>query len=61
MAAVDRPIRVLVADDSELFRELLSRVVASEPGFEVVAVAPNGDEAAAPRPADAGRTSSRWT
>jgi two-component system chemotaxis response regulator CheB len=42
----DRPIRVLVADDSELFRELLSRVVASEPGFEVVAVAADGDEAA---------------
>jgi two-component system chemotaxis response regulator CheB len=44
--AGDRPIRVLVADDSELFRELLARVVAQEPGFEVVAVAPNGDEAA---------------
>lgn len=43
----DRPVRVLVADDSELFRELLSRVVGSEPGFEVVAVAPDGDAAAA--------------
>jgi len=40
-----RPIRVLVADDSELFRELLSRVVI-EPGMEVVAVAPDGNAAA---------------
>jgi two-component system chemotaxis response regulator CheB len=44
---LDRPIRVLVADDSELFRELLARVIASEPGFEVVAVAADGNAAAA--------------
>ncbi|WP_242392330.1 chemotaxis-specific protein-glutamate methyltransferase CheB [Anaeromyxobacter oryzisoli] len=43
----DRAVRVLVADDSELFRELLSRVVAAEPGFEVVAVAADGGAAAA--------------
>ncbi len=43
----DRPIRVLVADDSELFRELLSGVVVAEPGFEVVAVAADGNAAAA--------------
>jgi two-component system chemotaxis response regulator CheB len=43
----DRPVRVLVADDSELFRELLSRVAAAEPGFEVVAVASDGGAAAA--------------
>jgi two-component system chemotaxis response regulator CheB len=43
---LDRPIRVLVADDSELFRELLARVVAAEPGFDVVAVAADGNEAA---------------
>jgi two-component system chemotaxis response regulator CheB len=43
---LDRPIRVLVADDSELFRELLARVVVAEPGFEVVAVAADGNEAA---------------
>ena len=43
----ERPIRVLVADDSALFRELLSRVVAAEAGFEVVAVAPDGNAAAA--------------
>jgi two-component system chemotaxis response regulator CheB len=45
--AGDRPIRVLVADDSELFRELLSSVVAADPGFEVVAVAADGNAAAA--------------
>lgn len=42
-----RGIRVLVADDSELFRQLLASVVAAEPGFEVVAVAADGNEAAA--------------
>jgi two-component system chemotaxis response regulator CheB len=42
-----RPIRVLVADDSELFREVLARVVAAEPGFDVVAVAADGNAAAA--------------
>ncbi len=46
MSPPERPIRVLVADDSALFRELLSGVVAAEPGFDVVAVASNGDEAA---------------
>jgi two-component system chemotaxis response regulator CheB len=44
--APDRPIRVLVADDSELFRELLVRVIAADPGFEVVAVAADGNAAA---------------
>ena len=44
--AGDRPVRVVVADDSELFRELLARVIAAEPGFEVVAVAANGNDAA---------------
>ena len=38
---------MLVADDSELFRELLARVVAADPGFEVVAVAADGNQAAA--------------
>ncbi len=46
-AGQERAIRVLVADDSELFRELLSRVVAAEAGFEVVGVAENGNVAAA--------------
>jgi two-component system chemotaxis response regulator CheB len=43
----ERPIRVLVADDSELFRELLARVIAAERGFEVAAVARDGNAAAA--------------
>jgi two-component system chemotaxis response regulator CheB len=42
----DRPVRVLVADDSELFRELLSKMVAADGGFELAAVAEDGDEAA---------------
>jgi len=46
MATSDRPIRVLVADDSELFRDLLSRVIGSDPGFEVVATAADGNAAA---------------
>ncbi|HSM92666.1 MAG TPA: chemotaxis-specific protein-glutamate methyltransferase CheB [Anaeromyxobacteraceae bacterium] len=40
-------MRVLVADDSEIFRELLSKVIASEAGFEVVAAAGDGNSAAA--------------
>lgn len=47
MSSGERPIRVLVADDSELFRELLSRVIAADPGFDVVAVAADGNAAAA--------------
>jgi two-component system chemotaxis response regulator CheB len=43
----ERAVRVLVADDSELFRELLSRVVGDDPAFEVLGVAADGDEAAA--------------
>jgi two-component system chemotaxis response regulator CheB len=43
----ERSIRVLVADDSELFRELLVRVVGAEAGFEVVGVAHDGDAATA--------------
>ncbi len=46
-AGQERPIRVLVADDSELFRELLARVVADEAAFDVVGVAENGNVAAA--------------
>ncbi|MGC3997963.1 MAG: chemotaxis-specific protein-glutamate methyltransferase CheB [Anaeromyxobacter sp.] len=46
LSAPERPVRVLVADDSELFRELLSTVVAGDPGYEVVAVARDGDQAA---------------
>jgi two-component system chemotaxis response regulator CheB len=39
-------VRVLVADDSEIFREVLSRVIGADPGFEVVAVAADGNDAA---------------
>jgi two-component system chemotaxis response regulator CheB len=44
---MERPVRVLVADDSEIFRELLSKVIVGEPGFEVVASAGDGNTAAA--------------
>jgi len=46
MSPAERPVRVLVVDDSELFREMLSGVVAAGRGFELTAVARNGDEAA---------------
>jgi two-component system chemotaxis response regulator CheB len=46
VSPVEARIRVLVADDSELFREVLSRVIGADPGFEVVAVAADGNEAA---------------
>jgi chemotaxis response regulator CheB len=39
------PVRVLVVDDSDVFRNLLSAVVASAPGFEVVDTASCGREA----------------
>ena len=44
--AVERAVGVLVADDSPLFREMLAGVIGAEEGFEVVATAGNGDEAA---------------
>lgn len=45
-AASDRPpIRVFIVDDSAFMRTALSRMVASEPGMEVVGTAPNGMEA----------------
>jgi len=47
MSAAGRPVRVLVADDSELFREMVSGLLEADPAFEVVAVARDGDEAAA--------------
>jgi len=40
-------IRVLVADDSPVFREALGQLVAGDPDFEVVGLAADGDEAAA--------------
>lgn len=41
------PIRVLIADDSPLFRELIARLVSADAAFRVVGIAGNGDEAAA--------------
>lgn len=40
-------VRVLVADDSPLFREALRQLVEADPDFELVGVAANGEEAAA--------------
>jgi len=37
-----RPIRVLVADDSVVVRRLVTNVLSSSPGIEVVGTAPNG-------------------
>ncbi len=38
-------IRVLVVDDSALIREIISDILAAEPGMEVVATASNGRQA----------------
>lgn len=47
MSAITRmspaPIRVLIADDHTLFREGLRRLIESEPGFEVVGEASDGE------------------
>ncbi len=39
------PVRVLVVDDSEVFRNVLWAVVAAAPGFDVVGTASSGREA----------------
>lgn len=44
-AATRRPIRVLVVDDSAFMRTALSRMIASESGFEVTATACSGSHA----------------
>jgi CheY-like chemotaxis protein len=41
------PVRVLVVDDSEVFRHVVCDVVAATPGFEVIADASSGREALA--------------
>jgi CheY-like chemotaxis protein len=38
------PVRVLVVDDSEVFRDVMCAVVAETPGFEVAGVASSGRE-----------------
>jgi CheY-like chemotaxis protein len=42
-----KPVRVVVVDDSDVFRNVLRAVVAATPGFEVVAAAASGHEALA--------------
>jgi len=42
----ERLVQVLVTDDSPLFREMLLGVIGAEPGYRVVGVAGNGEEAA---------------
>lgn len=44
-AASQRPIRVLIVDDSAFMRTALSRMIASEPDLEVAGTACNGSEA----------------
>lgn len=39
------PIRVVVADDSPVAREMLTQILSSDPGIEVVGTAVNGEEA----------------
>ncbi|MCX8006541.1 MAG: chemotaxis response regulator protein-glutamate methylesterase [Coriobacteriia bacterium] len=41
----DKPIRVLVVDDSIVAREMLTQILSSDPSIEVVGVASNGQEA----------------
>jgi DNA-binding NarL/FixJ family response regulator len=43
--SADRRIRILIADDHPIFRDGLRRLLESEPGFEVVAEAQDGEEA----------------
>jgi two-component system chemotaxis response regulator CheB len=46
-AKVHSPIRVLIVDDSAFMRTALSRMIASDPGFEVAGTASSGSEAMA--------------
>jgi len=43
--AAEPPIRLMIVDDSTVARAVLSRMVASNPDFEVVALAGNSNEA----------------
>lgn len=45
MSEQGQPARVLVVDDSEAFRNVLSSVTAATPGFEMVGEASTGREA----------------
>ncbi len=44
---MNRPIRVLIADDNAIFRQGLCRLLASDPGIEVVGEAADGVAAVA--------------
>lgn len=41
----ERPVRVLVADDSDLFGEVVVELIESDPEMQVVGVATNGEQA----------------
>ncbi len=43
----ERTVRLVIADDHPIFRDGLRRLLESEPGFEVVAEAQDGEEAVA--------------
>src|SRR4051794_27877477 len=45
--ATDRPLRVLVVDDSVLMRQAVRRLLSADPGLEVVDIARDGLEALA--------------
>lgn len=40
-----RPVRILIAEDSEIFAEVLCETIRAEPDMEVIGVAPNGEVA----------------
>ena len=41
----DRPLRLLVIDDSALYRQLVRNILREIPGVEVVGIAKSGQEA----------------
>jgi DNA-binding NarL/FixJ family response regulator len=43
---VNKPIRVVLVEDNEVFREALELLLGLRPDMEVVASVPNGDDAA---------------
>jgi two-component system nitrate/nitrite response regulator NarL len=45
MADAPRSVRIAIADDHQIFRDGLKRLLESEPGFQVVGEAANGHEA----------------
>lgn len=40
-----RPVRILIAEDSEIFAAVLSDTISAEPDMEVIGIAANGEEA----------------